>query len=93
MGWSEAHRRCPEGVTPAVHRTARTTNSVVIAGSADCVTKFVVELQNEGVFTRALAVGGMAFHSDHMSPVAPALKQQLQQVVDARLFGHAFNFA
>ena len=77
LTWEEAHRRCPEGVVPACHN-ARDT--VTVSGPADSVAAFITEMQNEGVFVKAVDSGGIAFHSYYMSSVAPTLRQRLQQV-------------
>ena len=86
MTWNEAHRRCPE-VVPA---NIISKNLVMVSGPADSVAKFSAELQNEGVFARAIDTGGIAFHSPHMSQVVPALKERLQQVCCTSLYLSAF---
>jgi len=80
MSWDEARRRCPEGVVPACHNSSDT---VTVSGPADSVASFVTELQKEAVFVKAIHTNDVPFHSDYMSPVAPALKQRLQQVCSA----------
>ena len=77
LTWEEARRRCPEGVVPACHNSL---DSITVSGQADSVAGFVAELQNEGVFAKAVQSGGVAFHSSCLSQIAPALNQQLQQV-------------
>jgi len=77
MTWEEARRRCPEGVIPACHNSS---DNVTVSGPADSVASFVTELQNEGVFAKAVNSGGVAFHSSYMSLAAPAFKRRLEQV-------------
>ena len=77
LTWDEAHRRCPVGVVPAGHNS---WDTVTVSGPADAVASFITELQKEGVFVKAVDSSGVAFHSYHISSVAPALKQRLQQV-------------
>ena len=77
MTWEEAHRRCSEGIVPACHNSL---DSVTVSGPAESVTTFVAELQNEGVFAKAVHSVGIAFHSPCISTYASALKQRLQQV-------------
>jgi len=77
MTWEEAHRRCPDGVVPACHNSHDT---VTISGPAEAVSKFVAELQSEGIFAKEVQSAGVAFHSYCMSLTADALKARLLEV-------------
>ena len=70
-------RRCPPGIVPACHNSHDT---VTISGPAELVSKFVAELQAEGVFAREVQSAGVAFHSYCMASTAPSLQEKLLQV-------------
>ena len=77
LTWNEAKERCPEGVVPACHNAIDT---VTISGPAQSVSKFVGELQEEGIFAKEVKSSGVAFHSKHMLNIAPVLLDSLKKV-------------
>ena len=77
MTWTEAQRRCPEGVVAVCHNAADT---VTVAGPAEAVVDFVADLKKEGVFATNVDSSGIAFHSYFMKQATPILKQRLQEV-------------
>lgn len=44
------------------------------------MSKFVVELQAEGVFAKEVRSSGVAFHSQYMANIAPQLQEKLAKV-------------
>lgn len=46
----------------------------------DAVSKFVLELKEEGVFAKEVRSAGVAFHSYYMASIAPALLEALKKV-------------
>jgi acyl transferase domain-containing protein/NADPH:quinone reductase-like Zn-dependent oxidoreductase/thioesterase domain-containing protein/acyl carrier protein len=78
LSWIEAQRRCPTGVVAACHNSLDT---VTISGPKHAVAEFVQQLKSEGVFAKEVDSSNVAFHSYHMTSIAPELKAQLEKVI------------
>lgn len=46
----------------------------------EAISKFVLELKEEGVFAKEVRSAGVAFHSYYMASIAPALLEALKKV-------------
>ncbi|KAK8766017.1 hypothetical protein V5799_007198 [Amblyomma americanum] len=78
LTWEEAAQRCRKGVVPACHNAV---DSVTVSGPADVVAEIVDELRTEGVFARMVDSNNVAFHSEHIQSIGPALREALEKVV------------
>ncbi|XP_077489222.1 fatty acid synthase-like [Amblyomma americanum] len=78
LTWEEAAQRCRKGVVPACHNAV---DSVTVSGPADVVAEIVDELRKEGVFARMVDSNNVAFHSEHIQSIGPALREALEKVV------------
>jgi len=78
LSWEECKKRCPEGVVPACHNSE---DSVTISGPYELTKKFVEQLKSENIFAREVKSCGVAFHSQYVAPIAPALKEKLTQIL------------
>lgn len=52
----------------------------VHVGVQEAISKFVLELKEEGVFAKEVRSAGVAFHSYYMASIAPALLEALKKV-------------
>ncbi|CAN8002218.1 unnamed protein product [Ixodes hexagonus] len=78
LTWEEAKKRCRNGIIPACHNAE---DSVTVSGPADAVAELVAELKAENVFAREVNSLDVAFHSQYMQPIGPALQEALEKVV------------
>uniref|UniRef100_UPI00358E27BA fatty acid synthase isoform X2 n=1 Tax=Myxine glutinosa TaxID=7769 RepID=UPI00358E27BA len=78
LTWEECQKQCPAGVVPACHNAKDT---ITISGPLDKVLDFVTKLQEQGVFAKAVRSAGVAFHSEYMAAIAPALLTALRKVI------------
>ncbi|KAM9837458.1 fatty acid synthase [Aulostomus maculatus] len=78
LTWKECMAQCPKGVVPACHNAEDT---VTISGPQEAVSKFVLELKEQGVFAKEVRSAGVAFHSYYMESIAPALLAALKKVI------------
>lgn len=76
LSWEEAKSRCPEEIVPACHNSA---DSVTISGPTEAVSRFVKQLQTEGVFAKEVQSSGVAFHSRYIAEAAPKLRKYLDR--------------
>ena len=67
----------PEDVQVACHNAA---DSCTLSGPAESVNALVQQLQQEGVFAKAVNVANIAYHSKFIAPAGPKLLQRLKQV-------------
>ena len=87
LSWQETLNQCPTGVVPACDNSE---DSVTVSGPLDGVKQFIKELQDKGVFAKAVECAGVPFHSYFMKEAAPALKSALEKVCETLHF-HYIN--
>lgn len=78
LTWEEAKKRCPDCVYPACHNGIDT---VAISGLREPLSKFVDELQSEGVFAKLVNVANVAFHSKYVGKACEQMHLELQNVI------------
>ena len=78
LTWEQVKERCPLEVVPACHNAL---NTVTVSGPKEKVDRFVETLQADSIFARRVNSVGVAFHSHHMTKVAPALNEALLKVI------------
>lgn len=78
MTWEECHKRLPPEIFAVCHNSE---DSVTLSGPEDAITKFVEQLQSEGIFAKAVKSSGYAFHSKHIADAAPKLRKNLDRII------------
>ncbi|KAJ8025187.1 Fatty acid synthase [Holothuria leucospilota] len=78
LRWDVVKSRLPPGVVAACHNAE---NNVTISGNAKVVDSFLSEIAAEGVFARQVNTDCVAYHSPHMVPIVPMLKEALDKIV------------
>lgn len=78
LSWEETKARVPPEIVPACHNSG---DSVTISGPPEAMSKFVKQLQAEGIFAKEVASSGVAFHSKYIADAAPKLRASLERVI------------
>ncbi|GFO47126.1 fatty acid synthase [Plakobranchus ocellatus] len=74
----ECRRRCPPDVCPACHNAH---DSVTISGSAEGVDTLLSQLKKDGIFSKEVVSGGLAFHRPEMSKLDNEQRRRMGPVI------------
>lgn len=77
-GYNQMKDHLPDGIEVACHNAA---DSCTLSGPAEKVNEYVDKLKADGVFARAVNVANIAYHSQHITPIAPKLFQYLTKEI------------
>ncbi|XP_058815854.1 fatty acid synthase [Topomyia yanbarensis] len=78
LSWEQCKERLPKDIIAACHNS---TDSVTISGPVDSVTKFIAELNGEGIFAKGVKSSNIAFHSRYIADAAPKLRKSLDKII------------
>jgi len=79
LSWEECQKRLPVGVVLACNNHA---TSVTVSGPLVTIQTFVTALTKQGINALILNTNQIAYHSQYISPVAPALKKTLETIIE-----------
>ncbi|GAB0087210.1 Fatty acid synthase [Sergentomyia squamirostris] len=78
LTWEECQKRLPKDILPVCHNS---TDSVTISGPVESVTKFVEQLNKEGIFAKAVHTYGYAFHCKYVADAGIKLRKYLNKII------------
>ncbi|GAB0087173.1 Fatty acid synthase [Sergentomyia squamirostris] len=78
LTWEECQKRLPKDILPVCHNS---TDNVTISGPVESVTKFVEQLNKEGIFVQTVKAYGYAFHCKYVADAGIKLKKYLDKII------------
>ncbi|XP_055550797.1 fatty acid synthase [Wyeomyia smithii] len=78
LSWEQCKERLPSDIIAACHNSS---DSVTISGPVDSVSKFIAELNVEGIFAKGVKSSNIAFHSRYIADAAPKLRKSLDKII------------
>nr|XP_050849367.1 fatty acid synthase-like [Vespula vulgaris] len=78
LGYEQVKHLCPEDIDIACHNGV---DSSTISGPVESVKAFVKELQEKGIFAKAVPSGNIAYHSRYIAPAGSKLLEYLKKVL------------